>query len=928
MLPVRTIDGVPGLQPHRTPDQKKRRLLRWYGPLRDTHVSLPGLTLLLLAIVWCTTFNFIADEHDRYETNARISVRELGQTYEAQIARSLANIDQTLKMLRYAFDVSGVRGAIPALKEQLLLPPGLIFMISIVDRTGAVVASNPMQAQANVSNTDYFRFHQQHNSNRPFVSALETGSTEPLLAFTRRFNDSHDHFAGMVILKVSPAYFTSGYDHIRQGEHGMLALVGNDNMVRSMRIGDTISGGQHLPPGFGTAPPGALMQSPWDSIPRFISGGRLHGFPLRALVGLSEQEQMAPFTRLRRQYLWGVAAGSLILVFMTGLICFWSWQLSKSRRLSLRDQATYAAASEANLDAFFVMRSVRSAQGTIIDFRIDAANSRAEKMTGLCKRDLIGQKLCTIMPDYRHNGVFADMVKVALSGGVHEAEWKNTSALIRYQWLHRQVVAVEGGIVAIVRDISERKQTEQRIFHLAHHDALTGLANRTMINNVLESAIGIAQHRHTCLAVVFIDLDKFKLINDGLGHDAGDELLRVVSQRMQHCLSPFDTIGRFGGDEFVVILEQPHGRTLAAIPTLTAIQLAVTEQVLIGAQPLRISCSMGVSLYPHDGTDAMTLLKNADAAMYRAKERGSDNFQFYTREMNAQVQSKLRMLEALRDAVESLKDPSCKNSPFELLYQPKVDLRTGTMFGVEALLRWNWPGHGTVAPVKFIPLAEESGLIIALGDWALQTACYQNQAWCDAGLAPLTMSVNVSPRQFEESRLVERVALALQTSGLLPSLLELEVTESLVMRDPQQSIRKMGLIKAMGVLLSIDDFGTGYSNLSALKSFPISRLKIDKSFVTDLADNPDDQAIASAVISLGHKLNLCVIAEGVETVQQLHYLRDNGCDEIQGFLFSRPVRPADIATLMRAAPWPHSLSRLPVRGPLTDTTGQAWPIPL
>jgi EAL domain-containing protein (putative c-di-GMP-specific phosphodiesterase class I) len=312
--------------------------------------------------------------------------------------------------------------------------------------------------------------------------------------------------------------------------------------------------------------------------------------------------------------------------------------------------------------------------------------------------------------------------------------------------------------------------------------------------------------------------------------------------------------------------------------------------VLLDGQEVQVSCSMGVVMYPRDGGDPNTLMMNADAAMYRSKEMGKNTFQFYTREMNASVEQKLVLLEGLRGALDE--------GQFHLLYQPKVDLRTGLIIGVESLIRWQHPEHGIISPLRFIGLAEESGLIVAIGEWVLQTACRQNKLWQDAGLAPITISVNVSPRQFEEKRLVDRVAQALADSGLDPAYLELEVTESLIMRDLAQSVGKMRELEAMGISLSIDDFGTGYSSLSALKSFPIKRLKIDKSFVSELADDLDDQAIAMAVISLGHKLNLRVIAEGVETEQQCTFLRDNECDEMQGYLFSAPVAASKIHSLL------------------------------
>jgi EAL domain-containing protein (putative c-di-GMP-specific phosphodiesterase class I) len=311
---------------------------------------------------------------------------------------------------------------------------------------------------------------------------------------------------------------------------------------------------------------------------------------------------------------------------------------------------------------------------------------------------------------------------------------------------------------------------------------------------------------------------------------------------------------------------------------------------------------MGVVMYPRDGHDADTLLMNADAAMYRAKDGGRNNYQFYSREMNARGEENLALLDGLRRALDTTLRGTPGEHGFSLVYQPKIELATGRLFGVEALLRWHHPQHGMVPPQRFIGLAEESGLIVDIGSWVLRTACAQALAWRSAGLPPVTVSVNVSPRQFEENRLVERVASALADSGLPPDGLELEVTESLIMRDLVQSIAKMRELKQMGVSLSIDDFGTGYSSLSSLKSFPISRLKIDKSFISELAENEDDQAIAMAVISLGHKLNLRVIAEGVETEQQKSFLRAHECDEMQGYLFSKPVPPERIAEMLAADP--------------------------
>ena len=880
---------------------RRNRLASWLGRGLETHVALPLFALLLLAAMWPLTLQFIESERKAAGAAAEAATRERLDTYEAQMARSLNGIDQTLKVLKYAVELKGAQGALPALTQQGLLPPALVFVVAIADREGRIVARNPDEGALDVSNAAYFLYHRDNDEGHPFVGATvgDAINAEPHLHFTRRINDTAGRFAGIAIVEVDPSYFTSAYEHGRDGEHGMLGLAGTDGLMRALRIGDQVSWGQRIELGHVAQETVALRRGAPDGLARYTSVRRLHGFPLAVVVGLSRDEQFAPFEQGRRAWLLAAGAASALLLVVVGVISAWSWQLARARRRARRAQETYAAASEGSLDAFCVLRAVRDGRGAVVDFEIEDTNSRVEAIFGLSSETLRGQRLCELLPHFRDNGIFDDVALVATSGEAREAEWLASMHGAAGRWLHRQVVAVEDGVVAIVRDITERKLAEERIFHMAHHDELTGLPNRNLMHDRIEQAIRNAARNDAGVALAFVDLDGFKLVNDGLGHKAGDELLKVVSKRMGACLRRNDTLARFGGDEFVILLpDQDQGQEpMALAPLLEKIRVAVTEPVEVAGQAVQVSCSMGVVMYPRDGRDASTLLMNADAAMYRAKDLGSNNFQFYAREMNASVEEKLVLLDGLRQAVQATVDGDGENS-FYLLYQPKLDLKSGRIFGVEALIRWRHPEHGVVPPQRFIGLAEESGLIVPIGDWVVRTACRQAQAWREAGLGPITVSVNVSARQFEEARLVDRVAAALVDSSLPPALLELEVTESLIMRDLQKSVGTMRELKAMGVSLSIDDFGTGYSSLSSLKSFPISRLKIDKSFVSELADNPDDQAIAMAVISLGHKLNLKVIAEGVETEQQCQFLRENECDEMQGYLFSKPVTAEEIARLV------------------------------
>ena len=436
----------------------------------------------------------------------------------------------------------------------------------------------------------------------------------------------------------------------------------------------------------------------------------------------------------------------------------------------------------------------------------------------------------------------------------------------------------------------ERKLAEDQIHFMANHDVLTGLPNRALLEDRLSQAVLYAQRYERWVTVVFIDLDNFKLVNDTLGHNAGDELLKIVAGRMVECVRATDTVVRLGGDEFVIVLfDQPTNVDVISA-TLQKIRAAIAEPVQLGEHRLSATASIGIANYPKDGASPETLLANADAAMYRAKEFGRDNFQFYTPEFNTRAHEKFVLQEELRNALA--------RSEFTLLYQPQVDLRSGRVFAVEALIRWQHPTRGMVAPNTFIPMAEETGLIVSIGDWVLHEACRQNKAWQDAGLPPLTVCVNVSARQFRERNLIGRVVNALKDSGLEAGYLELEVTESLIMQDTELAVATMNELQGLGVQISIDDFGTGYSSLSALKTFPVARLKIDKSFINDLATDESDQAVASAVISLGQNLNLRVIAEGVETDDQVAFLRRNNCDEMQGYHFSKPISAQDLETLL------------------------------
>ncbi|NEX62298.1 sensor domain-containing phosphodiesterase [Noviherbaspirillum galbum] len=545
-------------------------------------------------------------------------------------------------------------------------------------------------------------------------------------------------------------------------------------------------------------------------------------------------------------------------------------------------------------------RAVRASVNAIIitdlEGKMEYANPAFERMTGYGIEEAMGRN-CRFLQgdDSEQPGILSirRAIRMQEEGNALLRNYRKDGTLF-WNDLHIAPVPNADGevthFVGVLNDVTGIKTYEEQLEMHANVDTLTGLANRNVLKERIDHAITSAQRQRGMIAVGFIDLDNFKFINDSLGHNIGDELLKRVAERLASCLRGQDTIARYGGDEFAFVLAgQSEEKSVGAL--MDRILKVLDRPFHIDGNKLFISCSIGLSFYPRDGEDVDTLLKNADAAMYRAKDKGRNNFQFYTAAMNQRVTERLSLESKLRQALAS--------DEFVLHYQPKVELASGRIVGVEALLRWNPPQGGLVAPGTFIPLAEETGLIVPIGEWVLYTACSHIRSLRESGIDPVQVAVNISARQFESSRLVDLVSHVLMTSGLEASLLELELTESLIMQNPEEVIRILLDLKEMGLNLSIDDFGTGYSSLSYLQRLPVDRLKIDQSFVRDIGADPNDAVIARAVISLGHSLGLSVVAEGVSSAEQLTFLRENGCDEMQGFLFSQAVPIHELALLLQ-----------------------------
>jgi diguanylate cyclase (GGDEF)-like protein/PAS domain S-box-containing protein len=526
--------------------------------------------------------------------------------------------------------------------------------------------------------------------------------------------------------------------------------------------------------------------------------------------------------------------------------------------------------------------------GLPYDFIHINVNGAFEKVTGL--KNAVGKKITELIPDIKQTnaGMLEKVGRVAASGKPERFD-----VHVNSMWLALSVYSVKTGyFVAILDNITARKSAEAQVSFLAHHDQLTSLPNRVLVRDRFEQEVAHAVRNQSKVALIFIDLDHFKNINDTLGHVVGDALLKVVATRLRQCVRESDTISRQGGDEFLIVLSDIRD-TDAITSSTTKILERLALPFQIDHHELSTSASIGTAVYPEDGEDFDTLLKKADTAMYHAKEAGRNSCHFFDLQMNAHADEHLRMRNSLRLALE--------REEFVLHYQPQINLATGALIGAEALIRWNHPELGLVVPQKFIPLAEDSGLIVPIGEWVLREACRQAVIWQQTGLAELVMAVNLSAVQFKRSDLEKTIIAALDASGLPPRSLELELTESILIRDTENVLRTVQRLKLLGVKLSIDDFGTGYSSLAYLSRFPVDKVKIDQSFIRGLSNNSSDTAIVRAVIQMARSMGLKTIAEGVEEESMLTYLRAHHCDEAQGFYIGKPMPAVQFTSYMSSA---------------------------
>jgi diguanylate cyclase (GGDEF)-like protein/PAS domain S-box-containing protein len=625
-----------------------------------------------------------------------------------------------------------------------------------------------------------------------------------------------------------------------------------------------------------------LHRNIWDEFPEAVDTGIYHQChrALREQKTVEFVEYYAPLRTWLDIRAYPHASG--ISVFFRDI----SRRVQQDEALRLRERAI-----ESSVNAILITDYQQ------VDHPIIYANPAFERITGYTIAEALGQN-CRFLqgndcdqPDLKK---LRALIREQAEGRVVLRNYNKSGDLF---WNELYVAPVRDHnnrvthFVGVLNDITETRNYQNELERRATHDLLTGLANRGLLMDRLQLAAIQAKRRGQKVAVLFIDLDGFKMINDGFGHATGDQVLKLTGNRLAASVREGDTVGRLGGDEFVIVLNDQE-RIEDISDAVTRIMESVLRPIPIQNHEIALTCSIGISVCPDDGEEAGALLKYADIAMYKAKEEGKNASRFYTRGMNDTIVQKITLTNNLRRALE--------RREFLLHYQPQVDLRTGAVLGAEALIRWQHPEFGLISPSQFIPLAEESGQIVQVGEWVINTACAQGVAFGKAGLPPLLMSVNLSARQLRDKNLIGLIRNALETSGLPAQSLELEITESIVMADLEGGLDILKKIKDLGVHLAIDDFGTGYSSLSYLKRFPIDRLKIDKSFVRDVTTDSDDAALTTAIIALAHNLGVKVVAEGVETREQRDFLTNAGCDQAQGFFYAQPGNAGEFQRLIGA----------------------------
>ncbi|MBK4738175.1 bifunctional diguanylate cyclase/phosphodiesterase [Noviherbaspirillum pedocola] len=855
----------------------------------------PSTCIIVALLMMMLLVSLYQSARQHHEAQAQTAARQLSEVYAQQIARAVGEIDHITALLRSNWEQSSGRFRLDQIRARDSFIDMRLAAVTLIDRDGIIVSSTmPGAVGMSVTDRAYFRFHRVNAAPDMLIGVPLPGRImdKEIITFTRRLATASGEFDGVICASVGTPFMTSFANASTLGQRGMLAILGADGITRSAKIGNRVDsllepeviprlGTKLLAPTTSPADPGLFL----DHDARFIAGTAVPQYPLHAVVGLSLADVALTLEATRSSYIGIAAAGCVVLLLFaiaaTVMAVRIAWR--KHREEVIRN--TYRIATEGANEGFYMWGPVYGRNGEVLDYELVDCNAKGAELYGRQRSDILGVRLRSLYKGELLDELLALVPKI-METGFHDDEFRtNAGSVATPEWISRRFVRAADGIAVTLRDISERKRMEQETARLAEHDALTGLPNRHWLAGYLPLALARAAEGSRALAVLFVDLDGFKNINDSLGHGAGDTLLHAAARRIRGVLRPADSVARFGGDEFVIVIEGLVSDDDAA-EVATRVSHSVSQPFEILGRQCKIGASIGISLYPRDGADAETLIRNADIGMYSAKSEAKGQHRFFSADLYRQLQHRLDTERELAAAIEE--------DQFIVHYQPRVNTHSGELVGMEALVRWQHPEKGLLYPGAFIDIAEASNLIVQLGEVVMDKVCAQLAQWQAEGRALVPVSVNASARQFDEGRVKDLCIRALRRHGIDARYIEIELTESIMANNAQQVFEELRSLHEIGVPVHLDDFGTGYSSLAALHKLDVDVLKVDRAFTAQLGAAQEGEVFFSAIVSMARALGMRVIAEGVETPQQLAVLQRLGCDEVQGYLVSRPLPAAEV----------------------------------
>ena len=853
--------------------------------------------LLLVTLLWVITeLEIRRDERDQ-RAIAMAQAEALASSYAIQLANFVEQLDQLSLAVGFGWTDAPDRVDLKRDRERGLFPVRDHFFVAIIDANGKVVhtTSEPKQ-RVNLSEAPFFLHHRGQCCDG---LRIEGPVENPLVGkrviqFTRRIDDSAGKFAGAVMIALEPNFLSTFQDEVLQDRNDFVAALLIGGRFIATRLG---SGGEMTEPFFLEMPAvsgtlGNRIESGRgfrDKLDRFVGWRKVDRYPLFAVTGLTVSRALEAHNTAARGYRLSAAVATLFLTFFAIAGIRVSIHYAARRRAEADIRRTYRMATDAANEGFYMLSPVYGPKDQLTDFRIEDCNDRAAALLGLLRIHLVGRLASQAIPE-NSRAELLTICRKALLKGIYEDELRVPShGWIRATWVYRRAVNSGTGIALTLRDISDIKTHEQALSDMANNDPLTQLPNRRWLMNFLPAAIRRAERGRGKLALMFIDLDNFKGVNDTIGHPAGDEVLVLAASRVRETVRASDYVVRLGGDEFTVILDNADSID-AVVRIASALIVRLSEPYPVAdAIVSTVSASIGISLFPEDGADAETLIKHADVAMYAAKADGKGRYHMYDPKLSDELVRRMNIENALREAIE--------RDEFFMYYQPRVSAKTGRLCSMEALLRWQHPDRGMLLPGTFISTAEETGLIHGIGERVIDKVVAQIARWRDQNVPLVPVSVNVSPRQLHHGRISDFIARTLRKYEVPASLLEIEVTESAMVERSTTTSVELDALRELGIRLMIDDFGAGYSSLAQLHRLDVDVLKVDQAFTHSLAHGSEGEQLYRAIVSMAAALDMHVVAEGVETLEQLRLLQAIGCDEIQGYIIAPALPPEQVIAL-------------------------------